>query len=157
MGLKKEKFLNYINSAGSSCINRHWTHLALHVRLLFSVLRVDGFRKQRVQADVHLFLSLFFILHLDLKKERGTRTDCWLIQRSVTAGSWQIEIQRVYIFVVPHWASPSAAYGTWCRWFLASGGTDWRRLSLDSAYTSAVKHIACGSQPLYFHSFYSRI
>lgn len=40
------------------------THLAVRVALLLGVLGVQGVGQHRVQADTHLFLTIFFVLEL---------------------------------------------------------------------------------------------
>lgn len=51
------------------------THLALHVRQLFSVLGVEGVGQQGVQVDARLLLTVFFVLDLVMKQStaRGMR------------------------------------------------------------------------------------
>ncbi len=56
------------------------------------------------------------------------------------------------MLVVPHWASPSAVWQTECRWFLASGDTNWTRRSSHPACISAADGQGkkkYGSQSLY--------
>lgn len=48
-------------------------HLALHVSLLFSALRLQRVGQHGVQADSHLLPAVFFVLHL-VSDQKGTET-----------------------------------------------------------------------------------
>lgn len=120
-----------------------WTHLTLHLCQLFSVLGVDSIGEQGVQGDAHLFLTVLFILDLVIKQRTVRGTKC-LVVYSLRNELWMLQQKRNYkkrthkylhkshwgrqrcaqlvkqpttapaAVVVPHWASPSAAWQTEC-------------------------------------------
>lgn len=48
------------------------------------MLGVDGVGEQRVQADAHLFLTIFFVLDLEMKQNTARRMSTNLLQQSLT-------------------------------------------------------------------------
>lgn len=82
------KWLNQMKPAGKPVwVWITWTHLALHVRQLFSVLGVNGVGEQRVQVDAHLSLTIFFVL--DLVMEKKIQPEGWeQVQQLENISTW---------------------------------------------------------------------
>lgn len=120
-------------------LNIQSTHLALHLRQLFSVLGVEGVGEQRVQVETHLF-HIFFVLDLVMKQSRASRmrtksssfTQIFFI---ITAGSHHTDFLSIQVtfYLKAYWTdhiinletefsvegeTNGLAYQSWSRYFV---------------------------------------